>query len=298
MNNSLHIGTSGWSRPDWTRAVYGKTGHRGWHPLDILSRFTNLAEIDSTFHQPLRPEIARLYAAKAEKRDDFLFTALLGRRFTHDRCLDAEAVSAWRAGLLPLLRAGRLGALVMQFPWAFRFNEENRQHLINLRRAFHDFPIAAEMRHDSWLLDEAVTTLINYHIAFVNPDQPAYFRAMPPGAHLTSGVAVVRLHGRGDPAAFQSFDAKPDPGYLYNLDELLEWKPRIERLAANAIRTLVVTTNAAAGASLVNAFQIGEILGHPNLEAPAALIAGYPAELAAFRAPRPVQQILLPARAA
>lgn len=297
-NTSLYIGPAGWTRPDWHRTVYDKSGRRGTHPLDVLGRYTNLAEIDRTFHEPLKPEIARLYAAKARKHEGFLFTALLGRCFTHDRVLDDDSVEAWRAGLLPLQRAGCLGALIMQFPWAFRFNEENRQHLIRLRRAFHEFPLAAEMRHDSWLLDEAVTTLIDYHVAFVNPDQPAYFRAMPAGARLTSGMAIVRLHGRSNPADFRDFDGRPDPKYLYNLDELLEWKPRLARLTANASRTLVVTTNAAAGRSLVNALQLGEILGRTPLEAPPALLAAYPAELAAFRAPRPVQPDLLPAQAA
>lgn len=297
-NTSLSVGPAGWTRQDWHRAVYHHAGRRGQHPLDILCRFTSLAEIDRTFHEPLKPEIARLYAAKARKHPGFLFTALLGRCFTHDRLLDDSAVAAWRTGLLPLLRSGTLGALIMQFPWAFRFNEENRQHLIRLRRAFHDFPLAAEFRHDSWLLDEAITSLIDYHVAIVNVDQPQYFRAMPPGAHLTSRIAVVRLHGRADPSAFRDFDAPPDPGYLYNLDELLEWKPRLARLAANAARTLVITTNGQAGHSLVNALQLEEILGRTPLEAPPALLAAYPAELAAFRAPRPVQPSLLPAQAA
>jgi uncharacterized protein YecE (DUF72 family) len=295
---NLNVGPAGWSRPEWRSAVYSSSAARGWHPLSVLAGYVNLAEIDSTFEEPLKPEIAGLYAKKVEANPDFLFTALLGRRFTHDRNLEESAVAAWRRGFQPLRDSCRLGALVLQFPWAFRFTQENRDFLVRLRRAFHDFPLAAEMRHDSWLRDEAITTLVNYHISLVNIDQPQFFRAMPPQASLTSGVAVVRLHGRANPAAFQEFDKRPDTSYLYDLDELLEWKPRLERLAANAARTLVVTTNASMGRSLVNALQIREILGQRNLEAPAALLANYPAELAAFRAQRPVQQVLLPARAA
>jgi hypothetical protein len=43
----------------------------------------------------------------------------------------------------------------------------------------------------------------------------------------------------------------------------------------------------------VNSLQLGEILGRDPLRAPAPLIRNYPAELAAFRAPRPVQMDLL-----
>jgi uncharacterized protein YecE (DUF72 family) len=294
----LSIGPSGWNRADWVSTVYPKPASRGWHPLDTLARYVDVAEIGQTFSGPLRQEIAKLYAKKVERNQDFLFTALLERRFTYDRDLNEAAVEAWKTGMLPLLKARRLGAVVMQFPWGFRFTEENKQFLIRLRRTFHEFPLAAEFRHESWLRDEAVTTLVNYRVGFVNIDQPQFFRAMPPTAMLTSGVAVVRLHGRRSPEGFREFDQPVDQSYLYDLDELLEWQPRIERLAANAARVLVVTANAEGGRSMVNALQLREIFGDRALRAPAPLIGEYPAELAAFRAQRPVQAVLLPARAA
>lgn len=298
MLHHLSIGPSGWNRADWVSTVYPKPASRGWHPLDTLARYVDVAEIGQTFAGPLRQEIAKLYAKKVERNQDFLFTALLERRFTYDRDLNEAAVEAWKTGMLPLLKARRLGAVVMQFPWGFRFTEENKQFLIRLRRTFHEFPLAAEFRHESWLRDEAVTTLVNYRVGFVNIDQPQFFRAMPPTAMLTSGVAVVRLHGRRSPEGFREFDQPVDQSYLYDLDELLEWQPRIERLAANAARVLVVTANAEGGRSMVNALQLREIFGDRALRAPAPLIGEYPAELAAFRAQRPVQAVLLPARAA
>jgi uncharacterized protein YecE (DUF72 family) len=289
---NLHIGPAGWQRTDWRALLAPRASGARLHALEALSEYTNLAEIEQTFLEPLKPEIGRLYVNMVERRPDFLFTALLARRFTHDRVLEPDAVARWKAGLRPLLDAGRLGAVVMQFPWAFRFNEENREHLIRLRREFHEFPLAAEVRHDSWLCDEAITTMIRFHVGLAGIDQPSYFRAMPPQARLTTGVAVVRLHGRRSPEAFRDFDARPDNGYLYNLDELLEWRGRIERLAANAARTLVVTTNSRRAGALVNALQLGEVLGSSDLLAPARLIAAYPAELAAFRSLHPVQQTL------
>ena len=56
----------------------------------------------------------------------------------------------------------------MQFPWSFRFTSENRAFLIDLRRTFHEFPLVAELRHASWLADEAKGTLIDYKIGFCN----------------------------------------------------------------------------------------------------------------------------------
>jgi len=65
-----------------------------------------VAEIVSTFHRPLRPEIARLYLAKVAHNPEFLFTVVLGRRFSHERSLDPAEVAQFKDGLWPRLKAG------------------------------------------------------------------------------------------------------------------------------------------------------------------------------------------------
>lgn len=297
LSANLHLGAAGWNRQDWLTSVFARKT-RPSHALARMAEYVNLAEIDETFRHPLRPEIAALCVNMVASRRDFLFTALLGKQFTHDRILDPVAISNWKHGIFPLLRARRLGAVILQFPWAFRFNRENRDFLITLRRTFHEFPLAAEFRHESWLAPEAVTTLVDYRLSFVNTDLPQFFRAMPPAALLTSGVAVVRLHGRHCPEAFKEFDVPPQGEFLYDLDHLLEWRPRIERLTRHASRTLVSWTNCVAGCSLVNSLQMNEILGARDLLAPPSLLERFPAELASFRAQRPVQPRLTALRAA
>jgi len=266
------------------------------HPFSRLARYVDLFHLTSTLHRPLKPEIASLYANQVEPNPHFLFTAALGHRFTYDRDLSTESINRWKPGLLALLRARRLAALTMHFPWSFRFGGENRDFLIRLRRAFHEFPLAAEFRNESWHSEEAISTLIDYHVSFINLDQPAYFRATPPSALLTSGAAVVLLHGRSSPEVFNSFnrDAQPAP-YRYSTAELEDWVPRIRRLAANASRTLVIFDNRHAPHAMSNALQSSEMLGARRLLAPADLIERYPCELASFRANRPVQPMLIPA---
>jgi len=112
----------------------------------------------------------------------FMFTAKLGRRFTQERVLTPSVIAQFQEGLVPLLRRGKLGALLMQFPWTFRYTQENREFLISLRRAFHEFPLVVEVRHASWMLEEALGTLIDYRIGFCNIDQAKYTSAMPPTA--------------------------------------------------------------------------------------------------------------------
>jgi uncharacterized protein YecE (DUF72 family) len=289
----IHVGVSGWHRSDWDDSVFAGLSPRQ-HRIDRLLPYVEVLEIQQTAEGSLKPEITRLWMKKASVNPRLRLTAVLGHRFTQDRDLSAGAVDAWKSGLLPLQRGGCLAALLLEFPWAFRFNRENRDFLIELRRNFQEFRLAGEFLHESWLSEEALAILAKYRISFVNVDQPAYFRGMPPASVLTTSTGLVRLHGRSSPDAYREFGrrafAQP---FLYSLDELEEWRPRLSRLAAAAKECLVVFTNAEAGGALVNSLQLGEILGREPLRAPAPLIRNYPAELAAFRAPSPVQMDLL-----
>ncbi len=261
---SLRIGPSGWDYPQWKGVVYPVSRTNRPHPLEYLSSHFDVVEIETTFRRPLRPEIARLWLAKVARNPAFQFTAVLGRRFTHERSLDLEEIARFKQGLLPLVRAKRFGCLLLQFPWAFRFTSENREFLIQLRRAFHEFPLAVEMRHQSWQADEALGTLIDYRLGFVNLDQPAYAGAMPPSAFVTSGVGYVRLHGRDKSYWLREFgNGAAAPGlddYLYSPAELAQWKERIEHARAHANTTFVILANAAAGKSVVNALQLAGLL--------------------------------------
>lgn len=301
MSTTVHIGTAGWAYPHWNGVVYPKTHGSGFHALELLVRHMDAVEINSSFYQPLKPELTKLWIKKVGRNPHFQFTAKLHQQFTHLRDLKDADVTAFKEGLWPLLRAGKLGALLMQFPWSYRFTEENRDFFLKVRRTFHEFPLAAEMRHDSWLAEEAQGLFIDYKVSFVNIDQPAYTRATPATAILTSPVGYVRLHGRNPQNSLGAYQ----PGaprhrqhdYLYSEDELAAWAERIERVGRFAERTFVVFNNDAAGKSFVNALQLRELMGTRRTPAPLELRRQYPVELQNM-GPRQPQQWLFPAEAA
>ena len=131
---SPKVGSAGWSYPHWQGVVYPKTRPTGFHPLEHLAKHIGVVEINSSFYQPLKPEVVKLWMKKVEAYPDFLFTAKLHQDFTHKRLLDKAQVVQFKEGLWPLLRGKKLGALLMQFPWSFRFTAENREFFIELRR--------------------------------------------------------------------------------------------------------------------------------------------------------------------
>jgi len=296
MSTSLYIGTAGWAYPHWNGVVFP---HAHPHPLEQLANSFSVVEINSSFYQPLKPEVVRLWIKKVQAHPDFKFTAKLHQRFTHARIIENDEVSVFKEGLKPLQKSGKLGALLMQFPWSFRFTAENREFLIRLRRSFSEFPLVAEMRHSSWMSEEAVGTFLDYRIGFCNIDQPEYTRAMPPTAYLTSGIGYVRLHGRNPKNSLGAYNpAAPrnrQHDYLYSEAELTEWTKRIEHIAKFADATFVIFNNDAEAKSVVNALQLQEMITGRRAVAPPTLRRRFPVELEHFGASGAEQQYLFPA---
>jgi uncharacterized protein YecE (DUF72 family) len=296
LPRTLHCGPSGWHYPHWNGIVYPRLKPRGFHPLEDLSTYFDALEINTSFYQAIQPELACLWVKKVAANPKFLFTVKLGRRFTHERSLGSAEIARFKEGLWPFQRARKLGCVLMQFPWSFRYTEENRALVITLRRAFHEFPLVAEMRHSSWLHEEALGTLIDYRIGFANIDQAPYTKGMPPASMLTSRIGYVRLHGR-NPQHWEREFGRPARAtaahdYLYSPKELQEWKQRVEHIQQHAATTFVFANNDAGGKSVVNGLQLAQMLGDDRRRAPAQLIERFPEELADFRAERPIQDAL------
>lgn len=190
-------------------------------------------EIASSRTALLRPEIVNVWARKVSVNPRFRFCVSLHRQFTEDRNLDRDSVNRFHESLQPLQGRRMLGCVLMQFPWSFRFTEENRNWLIQLRRTFSAFPLVAEMRHCSWLRDEAIGTFLDYHIGFCNVDQPKHVNAMPPSSFLTSAIGYVRL----------TCESRQDDGRLqpaYSQEDLEDWKGRIEKISRFSTSTFVI----------------------------------------------------------
>ena len=296
LPRNLYCGPSGWSYAHWNNLVYPQSKPRSFHSLEFLSQYFDAIEINTTFYQSIRPEIGHLWVQKVADNPKFLFTAKLNRQFTHERILATNETAIFKEGLQAIKKAGKLGCLLAQFPWSFRFTEENKRFLVELRRAFHDYPLVAEMRHASWMLEEALGTFIDHRIGFCNIDQASYTKAMPPTSNLTSAVGYVRLHGRNPRDWDQEFGRLDKPvaqhDYLYSEAELAEWLPRIQKLTGNASRTFVFTNNDAGAKSVVNALQLARLCGDDQGCAPAGLIQKYRLELADFHPERPLQNAL------
>jgi len=281
------VGPAGWSYPDWRGVVYPPPSRSGSQELEFVSRYFDTVEINTSFYRPLRPEIVRVWLRKIAANPRFRFTAKLLGRFTHERDAGRAEEAACKEGLAPLLEEGKLGALLLQFPWSFRNNAEDRAYLAGLLAKFAEYPLVLEVRHASWNLPETLEFLEERGVGFCNIDQPQFGnstsgRSMPATARVTAPVGYVRLHGRNYDTWFaENAETGQRYDYLYTPDELREWQRRIASVAARSETTYVILNNHYQGKAVVNALQLASMIRKTPVPAPESLLELYP-ELAEY----------------
>jgi len=275
----VRVGPAGWSYDDWKGIVYPPNMPKSLHPLEFLSEFFDVIEVNSSFYRPLQPRYCTSWLAKVAQKPDFRFTVKLWRRFTHERETwpDAGDVQTFQNGLEPLARAGRLGALLVQFPWSFKRAPENRKWLARVLDTFAEYPLALEIRHASWNRAEVYAGLGERHVAFCNIDQPLFADSVAPSARVTAKMGYVRLHGRNVDDWFRESAGRDDRyDYLYSEDELKPWLDKIEAIRLQTDEVYVITNNHYRGQAVVNAFELQAGLGKTDFVLPPHLVGAYP----------------------
>src|SRR5580765_8352729 len=127
--SEMRIGPAGWSYSDWAGYVYPTPRPKGFHEATYLAQFFDTIEINTSFYQPLNPEHARQGIDRVAANPRFVFTAKMWQKFTHDPSATAQDERAVRAGFDVLRKAGKLGAVLLQFPFAFHRNAETVAYL-------------------------------------------------------------------------------------------------------------------------------------------------------------------------
>ena len=169
--------------------------------------------------------------------------------------------------LMPLHSAGKLGAVLFQFPQWFVIARKNKEYVLECRDRLKDFRIAVEFRHKSWLeernREETIGFLEENGLPFVCVDMPQGFdSSLPPIAVATSkDLAMVRFHGR-DPKAWtsKSETAAERFRYEYKEKELREWVPKIKDLSQQARETHVLMNNCYRDYAVNNAREFRSLL--------------------------------------
>ena len=275
----VRIGPAGWSYPDWKDIVYPPGMSKNSHPLTYLAQFFDTVEVNSTFYGPPNWRNCASWVQKAAGNPRFMFAVKLWDRFTHQRDSWPEDRDVRRVteGLAPLADEGKLGAVLVQFPWSFKRTPDNRRWLARVIDTFDAYPLVLEIRHASWNRPEVFEGLAERRVAFCNIDQPLFRNSLTPTSEVTARVGYVRLHGRNAANWFRSDAGRDDRyDYLYSVEELAPWVDKVDKIRSQTGNVYVITNNHYRGQAVVNAFELAAALGKGDFDLPAHLVEAYP----------------------
>jgi uncharacterized protein YecE (DUF72 family) len=288
VSGRVLVGTASWT--DKTLLA------SGWYPPGIntpeqrlayyADRFA-LVEIDATYYSPPNERNSELWVARTPPGFTFNVKAfsLLTQHPTKPSAIykeirpettknvylkdfDDTAVDlVWDrflAALEPLRTAGRLGALLFQFPQWFPIGKANKHYILECKRRCAPMRICVEFRNATWMSPdnqaETLDFLTSYAVPYVSVDMPqGHASSIPPVLAATAELAVVRFHGHSE--KWTSRDIYDRFGYCYSVEELREWAPRVRDLAEQAGETHVLMNNCYRDYAQTNAQQLIDELG-------------------------------------
>ncbi|MCU1457771.1 MAG: hypothetical protein JWL73_1863, partial [Actinomycetia bacterium] len=296
---AIAVGTSSWTDPTLVRdtAFYPSGTSSAEDRLRYYSSIFPVVEVDSTFYAPANPAVAAawvertpehfrmeikafgLFTGHPVRRDalwkdlrDAVLPEFAGKKNVYDKHLEPDALEeAWARfehGLRPLSDAGKLGAVMFQWPPWFVAKRANRDVLAGLRERPPDHRIGIEFRHGSWMgeddRDRTLALLADLRLTYVVVDEPQGFKtSVPPVvAHTTPELALARFHGRNaENWQRKGISAAERFRYLYSSDELSEWVPSIRELDDAVQETHVLMNNCYEDYGVRNAYDLGRLLG-------------------------------------
>jgi uncharacterized protein YecE (DUF72 family) len=295
--HTLLTGSCSWTdrtlveEADW----YPRRTMRAEERLRYYAANFPLTEIDSTYYAPPAERQVALWAERTP--DGFRFDVkayslltghptrprslwrdlreqlppdVAGKRNVYPKHLGPEAMGeAWRrfeSALRPLHDAGRLGAVLFQYPPWFGPRRDNRAEVEALRERLPDYRISVEFRSPRWTAEErdrerTLGMLEAHGLIYVCVDAPPVSGLPRVMAVTNRELFVVRFHGRSDSTwSDTSRSAAERFRYLYSCEELEELVPPLADHAREARETHLLMNNCYRDYAVRNAAQLRDLL--------------------------------------
>ncbi|MEU7904823.1 DUF72 domain-containing protein [Actinoplanes sp. NPDC049118] len=267
----IQVGTASWTDKTLLES--------GWYPqtagdpekrLAYYAKRFPVVEVDATYYGPPAEQTSRLWAERTPDGFTFnikAFSMLTGhptkvsaiykdlrpetdKKNVYPGDLPSQAYeeiwTRFLSALDPLVEAGKLGALLFQFPPWWGIRRSNKDYLLEVAARCKPLRPVFEFRNASWFdgdnAEETLGFLRKHELPLVCVDMPQGHRSsVPPVVAATSDLAVVRFHGHSE--RWTSRDIHEKFGYDYSKKELREWVPKLRGLAAEARTTQVFMNN-------------------------------------------------------
>jgi uncharacterized protein YecE (DUF72 family) len=259
LSGRIVVGTSGWRYPSWRGGFY-PSGLAHARELAYLATRLATVEVNGTFYSLTRPAACETWRRQVPA--DFVFAVKGSRYITHMlklRRFEPALANFFASGILRL--GSTLGPILWQLPpqlpferdraadffaalprdlagaerWARRHDARTTGRAALTAVGGNTAPVrhAIEIRHPSWLTEEALAVMRAFDVALVAADTAGRH---PLSLERTARFAYVRLHGATELYASRYRDA-----------ELAPWVRRVAAWARSGADVFVYFDNDARG---------------------------------------------------
>ncbi|WP_219834482.1 DUF72 domain-containing protein [Paenibacillus sp. R14(2021)] len=270
----IEIGLCGWG--DHSELYREAGGAR--NKLPAYAQWFRTVEVDSTFYAIQAPQLMEKWASDTPADFRFVIKAyqgMTGHARGHKRHQPFESeetmFAAFLEAIAPIQAAGKLLAVLFQYPPWFACSKPNVDILRTAKARMGEVPCALEFRHQSWFADgmREKTLAFERREGWIHTvcDEPQAGEGSIPivEAATNDDLTLVRLHGRNT-GGWESAGQPNwrDVRYLYRYQEaeLLEWAERLGRLTRLSESVCVLFNNNSSGHDAAdNALQLMAMLG-------------------------------------
>jgi uncharacterized protein YecE (DUF72 family) len=284
----IQVGTASWTdRTLLDSGWYPQTATNPEKRLAYYARQFPVVEVDATYYGPPNEQTTKLWAERTPAGFTFnikAFSLLTGhptrvssiyrdlrpetdKKSVYPQDLPPQAYeeiwTRFLSALDPLAEAGKLGALLFQFPPWFGIRKSNKEYMLEVAARCKPLRPVFELRNASWFeganQNETLDFLRAHKLPYVCVDMPqGHKSSVPPVVEATADLAVVRFHGHSD--KWTSKDIHEKFGYDYSKKELREWAPRLRKLADETETTQVFMNNCYSDYAQKNASTLIDLL--------------------------------------
>lgn len=264
----LYLGTGGYSNDDWLGLLYPAN----CKPADYLRHYAvhfNAVELNSSFYAI--PGIKAFQGMINKSQSRMRFSIKAHQSITHSRDATPDTYQRLLESIQPLRDVGMLGPILLQFPYSFPRNPQNRLYLQQVISQLTDVTVAVEFRHASWDNAEVRDAFKKAAVTWVSVDYPVLSGLPQGGLHLTSSITYIRMHGRNTQTWWDGKSAAERHDYRYSSDELRPWVVDIVAHKAQLSQVYIMMQNTTKGHAIHNLGMLRDLFAEHAIEAPVHL---------------------------
>ncbi|MHC1692621.1 MAG: DUF72 domain-containing protein [Sphaerochaetaceae bacterium] len=262
---TILVGTSGYSYTEWIGPVYPPSTK----PEAFLGLYVHMfSSVELNFSYYRMPSALQLEHLMGQSGPSLVFSIKANDSLTHtiDPTSWRDSAHTFTDAVETLAASGQLGAVLLQFPYSFHYDVDQRRYLDALLKELAHLPLAVEFRNGQWYNNRVLDSLRSRQVALSSVDLPP-LKGLPPVMDVsTSSLAYIRLHGRNSETWWGS-DSASRYDYLYSDKELESWVDRIKAIASRASTVLVYFNNHRRGQAVQNAQTLRNMLVKAGLSA-------------------------------